>query len=435
MQDPYWAALFDFLSSHPPLGPTSLAPQSVVDVFPGLMAYEQWSRDDRVNRVIIHKGLIEEVPRELLEILFGRASPSFANDVFVVYDVALTKDNHVRAAEEALAKRIAGQNESPASLVNASEALLRKPSRIQHVATRRVVAALQSPTLLSNWARSGKWELQVAELGDPGGISEPALLTAPKWDGVADDVIAVLVTTPDQLMNAARTFPKAKRIWIPHNGQGQLIPRDLLKQIDGIVTLSRRVLDLQRTQVPQFLGKPAWVIPPSYLPTLEFGWSNNMAWSMKSRPKTRNKYELALFSACQERASRLGIEIKLFGEDTQGRFLDDKARMALYKSCSCYVSPLPPWAGFGLSQHECMAAGVPVAGFYWGDVREVFGPKYPSLVYDLDSLAEIVKRLCIDESFATRVSEAGHAYIKECLSPASMDQAIITFLEEINGCA
>jgi len=432
--DSYWAGLAEFLTSAPAGFGVSLAPRSVAEAIPALTPFEEWDRFQIINRVIVHKGLVGEIPNGLLQGLFGTARSSFANEVFVVYEITPTKDDHVRAAEAALAENAVSGGMRAASSQRSGQTLLRKPRATPYASCRRrVVAALQSPTLLNNWARSKKWDLQVAEIGDHEGLSEASLLSVAKWDGAYSDIVAVLVTTPAQLANAARAFPSAKRIWIPHNGQGHLIPRQVLEQIDGIVTLSRKVLDLQRTQIPELLEKPAWTIPPSYVPTHEFGWSENAAWSMKSRPGTRHEYDLALFAQCQERASKLGIQIKLFGQDTPGGFLGNNARAALYKSCSCYVSALPPWAGFGLAQHECMAAGVPVAGLYWGDVGERYGRKYPALVDDLDSLAEVVKELCGDRKFAMRVSEAGHGYIEQCFSPMAMDQAIEQFIEEING--
>jgi len=432
--DSYWAGLAEFLTSALAGAGVSLAPRSVAEAIPALTPFEEWDRLQLINRVVVHKGLVGEIPTGLLEGLFGTAQPSFANEVFVVYEITPTKNVHVRAAEVALAEEAGGGGMRATSSQPFSQALLRKPAATPYASCRRrVVAALQAPTLLNNWARSKKWDLQVAEIAYHEGLSEASLLSAPKWDGVSSDIMAVLVTTPAQLESAASVFPSAKRIWIAHNGQGHLIPRPLLDQIDGIVTLSRKVLDLQRTQIPELLGKPAWIIPPSYVPTHEFGWSPNAAWSMKSRPRTRDKYELAFFAQCQERASKLGIQIKLFGQDAPGGFLDESTRAALYEICSCYVSALPPWAGFGLAEHECMAAGVPVVGLYWGDVREMYGQKYPALVDDLDSLAEVIEKLCDDREFARRVSEAGHDYIETCFSPTAMDQAIVQFVEEING--
>jgi hypothetical protein len=105
--DSYWAGLADFLVSAPEGGGVSLAPKSVAEAIPGLTSFEGWDRFRMISRVIVHKGLVNEIPNGLLEGLFGTAHPSFANDVFVVYDITPTRDEHVRAAQLALAKKTA----------------------------------------------------------------------------------------------------------------------------------------------------------------------------------------------------------------------------------------------------------------------------------------------------------------------------------------
>lgn len=106
--DSHWAGLIEFLSSVPAGFGVSLAPRSVAEAIPALTPFEQWDRFQAIARVIVHKGLVGEIPNGLLESLFGTAQPSFANEVFVVYEIISTKDEHVRAAEVALAERAVG---------------------------------------------------------------------------------------------------------------------------------------------------------------------------------------------------------------------------------------------------------------------------------------------------------------------------------------
>ena len=106
--DSYWAGLTEFLTSAPSGVGVSLAPRGVAAAIPALTPFEEWDRFQIINRVIVHKGLIGEIPNGLLESLFGTAQSSFANEVFVVYEITPTKDDHVRAVEVALAERAGG---------------------------------------------------------------------------------------------------------------------------------------------------------------------------------------------------------------------------------------------------------------------------------------------------------------------------------------
>src|SRR3984893_18352553 len=106
--DSYWAGLTEFLTSAPSGVGVSLAPRGVAAAIPALTPFEEWDRFQIINRVIVHKGLIGEIPNGLLESLFGTAQSSFANEVFVVYEITPTKDDHVRAVEAALAERAGG---------------------------------------------------------------------------------------------------------------------------------------------------------------------------------------------------------------------------------------------------------------------------------------------------------------------------------------
>jgi FkbM family methyltransferase len=108
--DSYWTDLADFLDSASEPAGVSLAPRGVAEAIPGLTPFEDWDHLQMIGRVIVHKGMVDEIPSGLLEGLFGTAHSSFANEVFVVYDITPTSDEHVRAAQLALAEKAVAGN-------------------------------------------------------------------------------------------------------------------------------------------------------------------------------------------------------------------------------------------------------------------------------------------------------------------------------------
>src|SRR5438105_1602669 len=86
--DKYRTDLATFVSAQPKGEGVSLAPASVADKFTIFTPFSRWDPSARVSRVVVHKGLVDEIPPGLLESLFGMARPSFANEVFVVYSIA-----------------------------------------------------------------------------------------------------------------------------------------------------------------------------------------------------------------------------------------------------------------------------------------------------------------------------------------------------------
>lgn len=434
--DPYWSAVLSFLDERADLLAATAAPNGLKAFRPALIGFSDIRDLHAVRQIVCHKGLIDEIPVSLLAASFGRAKAVFSNEVFVVLALGDSDVDHVRSFEIDLATRLS----DPALDIGRAlpnrpaddRPLLRRPARWRpRGSAPRVVAALQSPTLLNAWASSRNWRLEVAELGDHDGLSQAALLDLPAWDGDARDVAAVLVTTPLQLEQAGRLFPDAAHVWILHNGRPGLLPPKLAGEVDGILTLSRKVLALQHTHHPALMRIPSWVIAPSYEPRDRFGWTERRAWTMKSRPGTRDPYDLALTDQIIALAADRSVDIVLYGQDAPGGFLHGEARETLIRACSCYVSPLPPWAGFGLAQHECMAAGVPVAGLMWGDLREDLARDHPGLTANLDDLADVVVRLSTDEPFARSVSQAGLDYIARRRTRARMDRAVAGFVEEV----
>jgi hypothetical protein len=417
--DRYWSELAEFLGKpgnpgrYTPRGPV-VSHWSVQRTIPGVLEFGAIGDAEHLGCIVIHKGRIEQVPERLLARCFGRAQPIFANEVFVVFELSSSADPHVRTLEKRLDQRFA----DPALTV---DTLLRRPAKQHLAAAPRVIAALQAPTLLNEWAKSSAWRLEVAKLGDHGGLAEANLLTAPMWDDDPAGIAAVLVSSHLQLENARSRFPNARKIWILHTGRAPAPPFPL---IDGVIALSRRVIDLQRTRSSLLMTKPTWIIPPAYEASAIYRWHPDRAWTMNSRPSTRSPEPTALLDLTIALARQRGVEVTTYGQGTAAGFLDDEARLALQRASSCYVSPMPPWSGFGLAQHECFAAGTPVAGLIWGDLREEMPVPYDALCDDLDSLADRIKRLATDKGYANAISAAGLEYIRTCRTAARMNEAI-----------
>ena len=209
------------------------------------------------------------------------------------------------------------------------------------------------------------------------------------------------------------------------------MPPPLMPRVDGIVTLSRRVRDIQRALHPDLLALPTWIIPPAYSAAAHWTWRKGLARMMQSRPATRSSIDSALVRQTIDLLRARDLDLKIYGQDTSGGFIDAAAKAVLQGACSCYVSPLPPWAGFGLAQHECMAAGVPVAGLTWGDLSEEMPSGYMSLCENLDDLAAAIERLCRSEDYARAISAIGLDYIAGRRTMRTMDDAVERFADTL----
>ena len=282
-----------------------------------------------------------------------------------------------------------------------------------------VLWAQQAPTLLNVLSRTSKWRVEVADFGDAGNLTESRLMDVPRYSGGRPE--AVFVCTPDQIHRAWQSFPSAKVrvIWVCHNGKRDLIPADVEPHVTETLCFSRRVAALQRRS-----GVREHVIVPAYRARLQYRWEPNKLWAMLNRPKTRSgEHERDIL----EVAKASGIPMTVYGQDQEAGFLDDKAEV--YGGCSGYVSSLPEWAGFGLSEHECFAAGVPVIGnVRWGDMVEEL-PHYGGLRSTLAHQVEAARRVSTDRAFAEELSERGLAFIERHRSQQRMDDGI----EELLG--
>ncbi len=282
----------------------------------------------------------------------------------------------------------------------------------------RVVFAIQAPTLLNRLKETTKWRLEVADLGDAT-MAERSRLAVPRYAG--GDVHAVFVTTPAQLWGARFRWPGAKLVWVAHNGRPAVI--DPAGRGLPILAFSKRVARLQKSAQP---GVPVAAIRPAYEPEPIWSWKKDLAWLMLSRPDTRqpdlpeaNRYVL----------SRSGVTCRMYGEGQPDGFLADPR--TVMRSCSAYLSALPHWAGFGLSQHECFAAGVPVVCSRWGDTAEEISADYEGLNDDLDNQAAALMLCATNQAFARLLSRLGLEYITQHRTPAAMDREIEQALDTL----
>lgn len=245
-----------------------------------------------------------------------------------------------------------------------------------------VVFALQSPTLLNALSRSRRWQLEVADLGDHPG-QEAELLEAPRYRGGPVD--HVFACSPEHWRRAREEFPRAKLWWLIHNGQPHLIPRDI--EPERAVALSRRVAAMQGRVRPEL---PIHLVVPSYEPRRVWQWGRG-CWTMISRPATRHPEHLR----CVQRVRQIAqVEHVLCGEGQPGGFLYPDGRERKQRSCAAYLSALPKWSGFGLAEHECLAAGVPIVGSRWGDMPEEMPDDYAGLDDAPEVQALVLRDLC-----------------------------------------
>lgn len=281
-----------------------------------------------------------------------------------------------------------------------------------------VVAALQAPTLLNIWARSPKWRLEVAELGDHAELEETNLLRVPKYTSGTPEI--VLVCAPSHVDSARQHWPRAKIVWVIHNARREIYPDWCRTICSGSVALARSIAATHS----QGLDHEISVIVPAYTPNPRFSWRADTLWTMISRPKTRHEDHTRLLSVIQER-----LNLTVYGQDQPAGFLDDVAREYLIKNSSAYVSPLPAWSGFGLAEHEMLAAGVPLVGPLWGDLSDEMPREYASLGGGPEAWTLWATELAERED--RRLSALGPAFVAEHRTEEKMNRGIEGLLDTL----
>lgn len=280
-----------------------------------------------------------------------------------------------------------------------------------------VVVALQSPTLFNQLAISNEWNLWMEPIGNHEKLMEATLPRIPplgRMDPIPD---AVFVCAPSHIEMARRRWPHAKIVWVFHNGFQPLLPDKCNHEIDGAIAFSHRVCRAQSA----YHGIKVRYISVAYEPSPRWKWNPDAFWSMRNRPSTRTEDVPMVVSLSMRDQS-----FTCYGQDQPGGFVDNMRREELVRSCTAYVSCLPRLAGFGLAEHEAMAAGVPVLATPWGDMEEE-APFYPSMARTLEELPRIASDLNINPSMAQYTSTMGLNYIGSCRTVASMDKSIAEF--------
>ncbi len=299
-----------------------------------------------------------------------------------------------------------------------------------------VVAALQSPFLLNRWARTREWNLFYEQLGDHDGLAESKYLELSKFSnsGINDaSVDAVLVTSPLQLETARRRFPGAWVFWVVHTGFFlEVFPSEYISQVDGIITLSQRVQDIQYVHKPVLHTMHNFVITPWYEANPVWKWKRNTLWTIRSRPQSRMEPERIPFEYTIKRIHRAQIKspslsFKFYGQNAPDGYITARGKARLFKNSSAYIGALPIDAGFGLAEHEALAAGVPIVCMRWGDFPREMSADYAALVQDMKDLPKEALRLAVDKEYAENISQLGIKYIETYRTQASMDLQIRAF--------
>lgn len=288
-----------------------------------------------------------------------------------------------------------------------------------------VVAAIQSPTLLNILGRSDEWHFRAYPLGDHEGLQETSMLTVPMWNHEIDPMPqAVLICSPEHHRRASRVWPQAKLLWVMHNGyQRHLLPREFEDEVAGAVCFSDMVAWIQSAgrEKIQF-----HFLSPAYEPEPVWKWAPNNLWSLRSRPNTRGDDREGIIPAITRGAAHT-----FYGQDQPAGFATEAKKAQLLSSCSGFLSALHRGAGFGLAEHEAFAAGVPVVGGWWGDLREELSAAYWALSDDLRRAAQAARRLCETPDGADELSRLGLDYIRTYRSAARMNATIRDLIGKI----
>lgn len=299
-----------------------------------------------------------------------------------------------------------------------------------------VVAALQSPHLLNIWADSDEWDLYYGLLGDHDGLEEARDLALKSFTSSGrklDEVSAVLVTTPDQLFRARELFRRAKIYWVVHTGFFlEVFPSEHVDKVDGVITLTNAIMDIQTKHKTELTKKANFVITPFYVAKPLWSWQGGLLWTIRSRISTRMPVErerlLRVIDGIAKRRMS-GEQLFFYGSEAPDGYITTIDKERIMSSSSGYISALPNDAGFGLAEHEALAAGVPIVGSRWGDMEAEMPEAYECLVDDEDKMIEYALRLARDKEFAEKMSSIGLEYIKNYRTRETMDAQIREFVK------
>lgn len=286
-----------------------------------------------------------------------------------------------------------------------------------------VVAAYQSPALFNILATSKQWRLRMAPLGDHEELAELAELDVPTWTEADPSPELVVVCSPAQCDAAKQQWPDAKRIWAVHNGfERWLLPAEYEQEVVAAVCFSDRVRWLQQTgRTTRFV-----FLSPAYEAMPTWTWEPNHLWTLRNRIAERKSDGETVIAAVTE-----GLAHVYYGQGQPAGIADRTKKVELRSSCSGYISALHRSAGFGLAEHEAMAAGVPVIGGWWGDLDKEIGPGYWGLVDDIRDMKRAARKVADSSGDATRLSQMGLEYIRRYRTADRMDDSITSLLSAI----
>ena len=286
----------------------------------------------------------------------------------------------------------------------------------------RVVAAVQSPTLLNILATSSAWSLKVCAMGDHGGLDETSALRVPSWNNDEPPPDVVLVCAPSH-REFAKRWPAARVLWVIHNGSERgLLPKEHEEGLAGVVCFSERV----RWICQAGRSVRCHFVSPAYEAAPTWKWAPDALWSLRNRPDSRRDDRDAIIPAVVA-----GQKHTFYGQGQAAGFLDAEGKSRLRSSCSAYVSCLSRGSGFGLAEHEAFAAGVPVVGGYWGDIEAEMSPDYWSLAHHVGKMHLAAQTLAQRGDDAATLSELGLAYIREYRTVRRMDETIAAMLDQL----
>lgn len=144
----------------------------------------------------------------------------------------------------------------------------------------KIVFANQAPTLMNMLSGASAWDLSWVPTGDHGGVSEMSLLSARRYAG--GEVEAALVCAPSHIEFMSARFPRAKLIWVAHNGYVR--PPDVwFRRVHACIAFS----DMVRSMTECATGRPTFFISPSYKAERSWSWKAHHFVTIRSRPSAR----------------------------------------------------------------------------------------------------------------------------------------------------
>ena len=279
------------------------------------------------------------------------------------------------------------------------------------------VWAHQSPTLLNLFRASPEWDLRVADLGDCS-FQEKDLLTClvEQPDQIAHPD-AVFVCAPGHFCRARKAWPKAKLVWVFHQGYPNREPQEA-KECCAAVCFHPAIAAMLETFSVR-------VLTPHFPVSHQWKFGPTDAYMMMSRPRSRPMMQIAANKELlQAVETATGKRAWWYGEQAPDGFRADPS--TLYAEHACYLSRLPWRSGIGLAEHEAMAAGMPMVGAAWGAYWETWNNHMRYC--DTDMIAAEAKEIMTSRTRAENLSELQQRYVGATYSTENMNDSIARFI-------